>query len=112
MARHPTDPGLLRTRFALEEWSSAPDGQGGYTDVWTHVAHVWGMVTASRATDPVRAGTEEPVRERTIVLRKDPRVRPAMRLVAGDERFIIRTAHDEEMSGRYLRCAVTSEVPQ
>lgn len=108
----PIDPGRLRTRFSLEEWSSAPDGQGGFADVWTHVAHVWGMVAASRAADPVRAGAGEQVIERTIVLRADPRVRPAMRLVAGDDRFIIQTVNDEQMSGRYLRCTATSEVPQ
>jgi len=112
MARQPIDPGRLRTRFALEEWSSAPDGHGGFTDLWTLVAHVWGMVAASRATDPVRAGANEQVIERTIVLRADPRVRPSMRLVAGADRFIIQTVIDEEMGGRYLRCIASSEVPQ
>ncbi|MCR9120711.1 MAG: head-tail adaptor protein [Phyllobacteriaceae bacterium] len=112
MARQPIDPGRLRTRFALEEWSSVPDGQGGFTDVWAHVAHVWGMVGTSRVTDPVRAGAGEQVIERTIVLRADPRVRPTMRLVAGDERLIIQTLQDADMSGRYLRCTATSEVPQ
>lgn len=112
MAQKPIDPGRLRTRFALEEWSSAPDSLGGFADVWTHVAHVWGMVAASRATDPVRAGAEEPVIERNIILRADPRIRPAMRLVAGDERLFIRTVQDADMSGRHLRCIAISEVPQ
>ncbi|RNC93546.1 head-tail adaptor protein [Oceaniradius stylonematis] len=112
MAPQSIDPGRLRVRFALEEWASAPDGRGGFTDMWTHVAHVWGMVASSRATDPLRAGAGEQVTERTIVLRADPRVRPAMGLVAGSDRFVIQTVHDEDMGGRHLRCIATSEVPQ
>lgn len=111
MARKPIDPGRLRTRFALEQFSAVPDAHGGFTQVWTHVAFIWGMVEATRPSQPVRAGDEEPVVSRTIILRADPRVQPAMRLVAGTERSIIGTVHDPDMTGRFLECVVETEVP-
>ncbi|QBK30092.1 head-tail adaptor protein [Roseitalea porphyridii] len=111
MAREPVDPGRLRTQFALQQLSAAPDAHGGFTEVWTHVAFVWGVVEATGPSEPVRAGDAEPVIARTIVLRADPRVQPAMRLIAGTERFIVGTVHDPDMTGRFLECRVETEVP-
>ncbi|WP_349364046.1 MAG: head-tail adaptor protein [Roseitalea porphyridii] len=111
MARKPIDPGRLRTRFALQQLSAVPDAHGGFAEVWTHVAFVWGMVEATQPSEPVRAGDAEPVIARTIVLRADPRVQPDMRLVAATERFIVRTVHDPDLTGRFLQCRVETEVP-
>ena len=111
MPRKPFDPGRLRTRFALEQCSSAPDQYGGSVESWTHVAFVWGGVETTRPSAPVRAGGEEPALARTVVLRADPRIEPAMRLVAGAQRHIIRTVHDPDMTGRFLECRVDTQVP-
>lgn len=111
MARAPIDPGRLRTRFALEQLSTVSDAHGGFAKSWTHVAFIWAAVEATRPADPVRAGKEEPVLARTITLRADPRIAPAMRLVAGPERFVIRTVHDPDMTRRFLECHVETEVP-
>lgn len=110
MKTQPYDPGRLRVPFALERWSSVRDSHGGHTDVWTPVATIWGAIDTSRATDPVRAGDAEPLTRRTVIVRADPRVQPAMRLVGGGAVFIIDTVHDPDLTGRYLRCAVTSQV--
>lgn len=104
------DPGRLHVPFTLEQWSSLPDGHGGHTDVWTYVATIWGAIEKSRDSNSVRAGDEEQVTRRTIIVRADPRVQPAMRLVAGQDAFIIETVDDPDLTGRYLRCMVASQV--
>lgn len=111
MPRKPFDPGRLRTRFALEQFSSRPDQYGGTVESWTHVAFVWGRVETTRPSAPVRAGEQEPALARTVVLRADPRIGPAMRLVAGTQRHIIRTVHDPDMTGRFLECRIETQVP-
>lgn len=105
----PLDPGRLRTRFALQQWSTSSDGYGGHTESWTHVTFVWGAIERTRTDERVRAGDAEPVISRTVILRSDPRVEPSMRLVAGAEAFVIRTVQDPDMTGRFLECRVETE---
>lgn len=112
MALDAIDPGRLRTQFRLETNSPVPDGHGGHADQWTLVTLVWGQVEKIRADDPQRAATGEQVTDVTILLRADPRIGPEMRLVDGSRIHLVRTVHDPDGTGRYLRCLATEEPVQ
>ena len=103
------DPGLLRTPFRLERNETATDAMGGRADDWRTVATVWGRLERQRPDDPDRAADDEERIEAAIVCRADPRLAQDMRLVGGGRTWRIRTVHDPDGTGRYLRCIAISE---
>jgi len=109
MAFGAIDPGRLRMQFRLETNAPRADDQGGYADRWSLIALVWGDIERIRADDPLRAAAGEQMTDATILLRADPRVQPAMRLANDCRAYIVRTVHDPDGTGRYLRCQTTAD---
>ncbi len=110
MTMSPIDPGRLRTPFALQDNAPTTDALGGHADQWQTVADLWGMFERQRPTDPNRAADDEQRIEATILLRADPRVAQDMRLESRNTTWRIRTVHDPDGTGRYLRCIAISEA--
>ena len=103
------DPGRLRTSLRLEQNASVTDAFGGQMDNWSLVATIWGAIDRIEPTVALRAGDDEQVVDAMITVRSDSRIKPGMRMVAGDQIFQVRALHDPDMTGRYLRCTVTNE---
>lgn len=103
------DPGRLRTELALEAPAQAPDGAGGFAESWTEIALVFAEIEPLAARDRFGAAqTLEEVSHR-ITMRHRGDLRSGMRLVNGGRRFLIRTVHDPDETGRYLVCRVREE---
>jgi SPP1 family predicted phage head-tail adaptor len=103
------DPGALRTELALEAVAAAPDGLGGYAEVWSEVATVFARIEPLLATSRFGADqTLETVTHR-ITLRHRDGVASGMRFRRGSRLFAIVTVHDPDESGRYLVCRVREE---
>jgi SPP1 family predicted phage head-tail adaptor len=103
------DPGQLRNEFMLQASAPVPDGLGGYTEAWSEIGLVFGMIEPVAASSIIGADqTLETVTHRITIRRRDD-IRSGMRFVKGPRVFDIVTIHDPDESGRYLVCRVTEE---
>lgn len=103
------DPGRLRIELALQAPAQAPDGAGGFSESWTEIALVFAEIEPLAARDRFGAAqTLEEVSHR-ITMRHRGDVRSGMRFAKGSRRFLIRTVHDPDETGRYLVCRVQEE---
>lgn len=98
------DPGRLRTEFALQQASLAPDGMGGHVETWTTLATIFAQIEPLGARSTFGADqTIETVTHRITIRRRDD-VRSGMRFMAPGRIFEIATVHDPDENGRYLVC--------
>lgn len=59
----------MRRRLVIEQPVSTPDGQGGFTTVWTTFATVWGEVKTSSRSERWFSDQVQPVGSHKIVIR-------------------------------------------
>jgi len=100
------DPGALRSEFALQACTTAPDGLGGHTETWAEVATVFARIEPVSASSMFGADqTLETVTHR-ITMRWRSGVTSGMRLARQHRIFDIVTVHDPDDSRRYVVCRV------
>lgn len=100
------DPGELRTEIVLEACATEPDGLGGFSEVWTATATLFGKIEPVSATSVFGADQTLETTTHRITLRHRAGVASGMRFVKGARIFEIVTVHDPDESGRYLVCKV------
>lgn len=103
------DPGALRTEFALEQATVAPDGMGGHTESWSEVATVFGRIEPVTAQSVFGAGQTLETATHRITTRFREDIGSGMRLARAGRMFAIITVHDPDETGRYLICRVREE---
>lgn len=96
------DPGQLRTEFALEAATRAPDGLGGHAESWTEVATLFGRLEPVAAGVRFGAGQALETVTHRVTIRRRAGIESGMRLAKGARRFTIVSVHDPDESGRYL----------
>jgi SPP1 family predicted phage head-tail adaptor len=98
------DPGALRNELRLEKAEAVADGLGGYSESWSEVAVLFGLVEPVAAVSVFRAdqATETVTHRVTIRWRND--IRSGMRFRKGERVFDIITVFDPDETGRYLIC--------
>lgn len=103
------DAGELRTQMILEEQVETPDGQGGFTVVWTEIATLWAAIDAAGGRAESFAGRSAIVSTHTIWLRHRDDVCPGQRLRRGAHIYRVDQAEDADGSRRYLFVRATEE---
>jgi len=106
---------ILNRRLILEEAQLAPDGSGGYTQIWVVLGAVWAEVRPGVGRETAGESltlSRVPVR---ILLRGAPagapsRPRAEQRLRDGDRVYVIEAVTEADPAGRYLACFAREEV--
>ncbi|WP_061934091.1 phage head closure protein [Aureimonas sp. AU22] len=104
------DAGLLRHRAAIERNDVVPDAMGGGQDVWVEIGET------SVRLEPLAVDVDERLGQRVgtathrVTLRARPGLDRGMAFRVGGRRFVIRTLHDPDETGRYLVCRCEAEA--
>lgn len=106
----------LNRRLVLEEPQRAPDGAGGFTQIWVAVGVLWAEVRAGTGREREAAGlfTVSTVPYR-ITVRGAPqgapsRPRPDQRFRDGERIFRIVAVTERDPQGKHLECLAREEV--
>lgn len=97
------DPSQFSTELALEAMQSVADGMGGYKEIWSEVATLWGKIEPISSTP---SGQVRPFPELThrIYVRYREDITSDKRFRKGERIFTLRSVYDPDESKRYLTC--------
>ncbi len=104
------DAGLLRHRAAIERNEIAPDAMGGGRDAWVEVGETSVRLEPLDVDSDERLGQRVGVATHRVTLRTRPGLDRGMAFRIGPRRFLIRTLHDPDETGRYLVCRCEVEA--
>lgn len=98
--------GELKHRLTLQFEDPQPDGQGGYTPIWTDLGVVWASVQPISGQEALVARQLQDSITHKVRMRWRPNVKAAMRLKWGTRLFNIRKVSnlDEGNVWLELRC--------
>lgn len=96
--------GDLRIRLALEQAVALPDGAGGDTLSWMHMAFVWAEMKALGGGERLAFGRTEPALSWRMSIRYRPDVRPQMRFRKDQRVFEIQAVYDPDGRRQWLDC--------
>lgn len=107
----------LNRALVLEGVVRAPDGAGGFTEVWTALGTLWAEVLPGSGSDSLgeeRMLSAVPYR---ITVRGAPtgstsRPKAGQRFREGTRLFLIQAVTERDPQGRYLTCFAREEVPK
>ena len=107
----------LNRALVLEGVERAPDGAGGFTEVWTALGTLWAEVLPGSGSDTLgeeRMLSAVPYR---VTVRGAPvgaaaRPRAGQRFREGTRLFLIQAVTERDPQGRYLTCFSREEVPK
>lgn len=90
--------GTLRHLVTLQTPTSAPDGDGGFTDTWTALATVWASIVPATARDLERvvAGTVQSSATHLVTIRYLAGVTTKTRIVFGSRLFSVTGVQNPE----------------
>lgn len=74
-------PAKMNKALTLQERTRVPDGQGGFSEVWSDVSVVWGSIEPMKAYERFQAQQMETPASHKIMTRYDSRITTAHRLV-------------------------------
>ena len=105
----------LNWRLTLEAPAHAPDGAGGFAEVWTALGVVWADLTARTGRETFRGGAAVSRVPFSIIVRAAPvghpeRPVPNQRFRDGNRLFHIRSVAERDPEGRYLVCTADEQV--
>lgn len=80
----------LRHRIKIESLSRAADGQGGWTETWTHFAETWAKISPKSAREIYFSQRIQQNVSHEIVIRNLDGLTSEMRIVFGTRIFQIR----------------------
>lgn len=103
------DPGQLTCELALETLQPEPDGMGGYQEIWTEIAMLWGRLEPVSVSQRNFGTRPQPEATHRILLRFRENMSTAMRLRKGARVFQLNAIHDPDETGRYLVCMAMEE---
>ncbi len=103
------DPGQLTSELVLEAMRPVPDGMGGYAEIWSEVAMVWGRIEPVSTLQKDFGTRPQPEVTHRILLRFRGDVSTDRRLRKGARIFVLRAVHDPDETGRYLICLAREE---
>ena len=93
----------LKHRLTLQSKVRTTDGQGGYTEAWSHVADLWAFIEPSKGYERIYAmQAQTPITHR-VTIRYRAGITTAMRLLYGSRVFEIKEIINPEEANVSLR---------
>lgn len=107
----------LNRRLKLQTPINAPDGLGGYSEVWTEIGALWADITArsGRAASGIEVSLSRMAFR--ITVRAAPqgapsRPKPGQRFLDGTRIFRIEAVTEARAGVKYLDCFAEEEIAQ
>lgn len=100
--------GRLRTILTIQEKIRKPDGQGGFSEIWTEVCRVYGRIKKIGGDTDLEAGQRQVSKKIEWETRYNSNIKTDMRIVVGEETHEILAVFDP--SGKRERLLITSEA--
>lgn len=110
MAPQFIDAGLFRHRATIERNEIVPDAMGGGQDRWVEVGETSVRLEPLTVESDERQGQRIGTATHRVTLRARPGLDRGMAFRVGRRRFVIRTLHDPDETGRYLVCRCEADA--
>ena len=104
------DAGLLRHCAAIERNEIVADAFGGGRDSWVEIGETAVRLEPLDVDSEERLGQRVGIATHRVTLRARPGLDRGMAFRISGRRFVIRTLHDPDETGRYLVCRCEAEA--